>query len=283
MLELQDLLSGAHWRKFHVPKRSGGVRVISAPSPTLKGVQRQIITEVEFPVHPAAHGFVEGRSIVTNAAVHVGKEVVVNLDLHDFFPSITSDRVEGLFRQLGYSVKVAAVLAQLTTKDGCLPQGSPCSPAITNAICFSLDNRLDELARKLCLTYTRYADDLTFSGSLSSTKGLPDAVKEIVEAEGFTLHPDKTKVQYKNDCQLVTGIVVNTKLGVQRQLLLRWRAVVHQIERDGPEGKHFGPSDDVFSSLLGFAAFVKMVDPPRGRVMLTKAKALATRYNRSAS
>ncbi len=287
-----------HWRRFAVPKKTGGQRLISAPMPRLKRAQRWILREIldKVPVHDAAHGFVPGRSIVTNAAVHVGREVVVNLDLKDFFPTLDHRRVRGLFRSLGYSQEASTILALLSTAaevdevelDGRrwyvhrgerrLPQGSPCSPAITNLVCRRLDQRLTGLAKKLGYTYTRYADDLTFSGPPTHVQRLLGAVRGVVGDEGFVVHPDKTRVLRKGARQEVTGLVVNRGLGVPREQLRRWRAVVHQCRRSGPAGLRFGPSGDLFGALIGFAAFVRMVDPDRGGQMLGEARELAAAH-----
>lgn len=281
-----------HYRRFCIPKKAGGVREISAPLPRLKSLQRWILRELlsRVPVHDAAHGFVPGRSIVTNAAPHVGRRVVVNFDLKDFFPTIGFPRVWGLFRSLGYPPGTATVLALICTEpeveevevDGrrwfvhrsarWLPQGSPCSPVITNLICRRLDQRLSGLARRHGFAYTRYADDLTFSGDPEALGTLLGAVRAIVEDEGFRLHPDKTHVMRRAGRQEVTGLVVNDRVGVPRRFLHRFRAVLHQVEVSGPEGRSFGASADVNASLLGFAAFVKMVDPARGDRLLAEAR-----------
>jgi RNA-directed DNA polymerase len=288
----------SHWRRFQVPKKTGGMRTISAPMPRLKAAQRFILEHIleKVPVHETAHGFVAGRSIVSNAARHVGREVVVNFDLLDFFPTLTWVRVRGLFASLGFSPEISTILALLCTEaetdeielDGKrwyvhsserrLPQGSPCSPAITNLVCMRLDQRLDGLARKLGYTYTRYADDLTFSGPPDKVHTLLVVVKAIVEDEGFALNPDKTRVMRKGGRQEVTGLVVNRKLGVSRELLRKWRAVMFQVDRDGPEGKKLGPSPDVLASLVGFASFVHMVEPEKGKSMLESARALSRRF-----
>lgn len=277
----------SHYRRFSIPKKTGGTRLISAPMPKLKAAQRWILEEIllKVPVHEAAHGFVPGRSIVTNAAAHVGRGVVVNMDLRDFFPTLTFPRVRGLFRHLGYSPEAATLLALLTTEpetmevelDGKrwhvalgerrLPQGSPASPAITNLICRKLDVRLTKLAAKLGGTYTRYADDLTFSGDALRVSTVLKAVPRVVADEGFTVHPDKTRVMTKGRRQEVTGLIVNERLGVPRRHLRRFRAVTEQVRRDGPKGKRFGLGDDVVASLFGFAAFVQMVDGAKGRAL----------------
>ena len=284
-----------HWRRFQIPKKTGGVRTISAPMPKLKAAQHWVLRNIlePIPVHDAAHGFVRGRSIVTNAAAHVGRDVVVNMDLKDFFPTLTWVRVRGLFRSLGFSPAASTTLGLLCTEaevdeveiDGRrwyvhrserhLPQGSPCSPAITNLVCVRLDQRLSGLARSLGYTYTRYADDLTFSGPPNNVKTLLGAVRAIVGDEGFRVHPKKTRIMRKGGRQEVTGLVVNRRLGVSRHLYRRWRAVLFQVRRDGPEGKTFGHGKDVIASLIGFASFVKMVEPDKGAAMLASAREVA--------
>jgi RNA-directed DNA polymerase len=289
-----------HYQRFFIPKKTGGDRLISAPMPRLKQAQQWVLDAIlsRVPVHPAAHGFVPNRSIVTNAQPHVGRAAVINLDLADFFPSITWVRVRGMFRRLGYSRQAATILALLCTErevdevvldgvtwfvartDRLLPQGSPASPAITNVLCRRLDARLQGLARKHDLAYTRYADDLTFS---HARKDAPvgtvlAACRKIVENEGFRVHPDKTRVMRRGRRQEVTGIVVNDKPGLERATLRRFRALLFQIERDGPEGKTWGHGVDLFASILGFASYVFMVDAAKGTTLLARARALAEKH-----
>jgi hypothetical protein len=291
-----------HYRCFTIPKKTGGRRAISAPMPRLKWAQdwvrRTLLAPV--PVHPAAHGFVPGRSIVTNAVAHGGgAAVVVNLDLADFFPSVSYPRVKGLFRALGYSEQVATVLGLLCTEapttavemDGTtwyvqedsrrLPQGSPASPAITNLICRRLDKRLTAAADRLGFRYTRYADDCTFS---AKDAGAPVGkllgwVRRILADEGFQEHPSKTRVQRPGRRQEVTGLVVNGgEPRVPRATLRRLRALLHQIERDGPEGKRWGDEADVLNAVQGVASFVYMVQPDKGRALLQRVQAIHARW-----
>lgn len=289
-----------HYQRFLVPKKTGGDRLISAPMPRLKAAQHWILEHIlaRVPVHDAAHGFVPQRSIVSNAKPHVGAAVVINLDLADFFPSVTWLRVRGLFAALGYAPAIATVLALLCTErevdevelDGqtyfvgvserVLPQGSPASPALTNVLCRRLDARLVGLARKNGFAYTRYADDLTFSHAKRDA-GVGTqlaAVRRIVEDEGFTVHPEKTRVMRQGRRQEVTGVVVNEKPAVARKELRKFRAVLFQIERDGPAGKRWGHGNDLFSSLQGFASYVTMVDPDKGRPLLERVRALAAQH-----
>ena len=294
----------SHYQRFRIPKKTGGERLISAPMPRLKRAQYWVLDNIlaHAPLHEAAHGFVPQRSILSNARNHVGKDVVINLDLKDFFPTLTYVRVKGLFEAMGYAEAVAIPLALLCTEpvidemqlDGdryfvangprLLPQGAPTSPAITNLICRKLDRRLSGLAQKLGFTYSRYADDLTFSVSEEGVRKigtLLKAVHGIVEAEGFHVHPDKTRVMRKSARQEVTGLTVNKRVAVPRDLLRRFRAVLQQVEKHGPEGKHFGPGKNVVRSLLGFGHFVAMVDPQGGKPLLQRAERLAVVHGAS--
>ena len=291
----------SHYRRFKIAKRTGGERLISAPMPRLLKSQHWVLEHVleRSEPHAAAHGFRKGRSIVSNARPHVGKEVVVNLDLKDFFPTVSYRRVKGLFTHLGYSEAVAVIFALLCTEpeiaetelDGTtyhvavggrfLPQGAPTSPAITNLLCRRLDRRLTGASQKLGFAYTRYADDLSFSGSGPASDNVGRLLRQvefIVVEEGFVVHPDKTRVFRKGRRQEVTGIVVNERPNIARVTLKRFRATLFQIEKDGPEGKHWGQSDDVIASVVGFANYVAMVNPEKGRPLQKRARALADRY-----
>ena len=292
-----------HYQRFRVPKKTGGERLISAPMPRLKRAQewvlRNVLEKVE--LHQAAHGFRRGRSIVTNAKPHVGADVVVNVDLKDFFPTITYRRIKGMFVKFGYSEAVATILALVCSEpeiepveiDGAayhvakgdrrLPQGAPTSPAITNIICRGLDARMAAAAKDLGFTYTRYADDITFSASGNVAANVGKALRRIayvIENEGFSLHPDKTRVLRRARRQEVTGLVVNKKLSVSRSALRRFRATLFQIERDGPAGKHWGHGNDVIASIEGFANFVAMVDAEKGQAFQQQVRGIIERYGR---
>ena len=289
--------------RFALPKKTGGLRIISAPLPRLKAAQHWVLQNVleKLPVHEVAHGFRAGRSIVSNARPHVGAAVVVNMDLKEFFPSVMYPRVKGFFVKLGYSEATATALALLCTEpdveevelDGQryfvaqggrrLPQGAPTSPALTNLLCRRLDRRLRGAAKKLGFTYTRYADDLTFSvpkGGTGDVGKMLRLVRFVVRKEGFVPHPEKTRVLRRGGQQEVTGVVVNDKPGVDRETLRRFRALLHQLEKNGPEGKKWNGSTDVIASAVGFANYVAMVDPVKGKVFQEKARALEQKYGR---
>ncbi len=289
----------SHYRRFDIPKKTGGLRRISAPMPRLKAAQRWLLDHVlaKVAVHDAAHGFRAARSIVTNARPHVGAAVVINLDLKDFFPTLDYRRIRGMFRGLGYGEAAATVFALITSEpetdevelDGQtfhvasgarrLPQGAPTSPMITNIVCRRFDARLAGAARKLGFTYTRYADDLTFSGPSDADAGaMLSMVRLVAAAEGFAEHPGKTRVLRRGRRQEVTGVVVNQRLGVDRETLRRFRALLFQIDKDGPAGKTWGHSPDLFAAIVGYANYVAMVDAAKGGKLLARARELAARH-----
>jgi retron-type reverse transcriptase len=291
----------SHYVRFNLKKKTGGERTISAPMPRLKQAQHWVLQDIleKVEMHDAAHGFRKERSIVSNARPHVGAEVIINLDLKDFFPSIAYKRVKGLFRALGYSDAAATIFGLLCTEheteevalDGKtyyvatsarhLPQGAPTSPAITNLLCRRLDRRLLKMAEEAGFAYTRYADDLTFSASGEALKNICNVLRRtesIVTHEGFAVHPDKTKVLRRSRQQEVTGVVVNEKPNVSKKELKRFRAVLFQLEKDGVEGKHWGNSRDVLASMQGFANYVFMVNPEKGAEFQTRVRALVAKH-----
>lgn len=270
----QDKVS--HYLVFRALKADGRERVIMAPKRRLKEVQRKILKLVLEPLEasPQAHGFVKGRSVKTGAEPHVGKEVVIKLDLEDFFGSVTFARVRGLFLALGYGYPVAANLALLTTEcprqrvqmgddiyrvpvgERYCVQGAPTSPAICNLVAKKLDRRLSGMARKLGFSYTRYADDLTFSGAdKSKIKHLLGLVSKIVSDEGFRLNRAKTKVMRRGSRQQVTGVTVNDTLGLSRKARRRLRAELHQARKD----EQIDPRRSAI--LQGKIAYLRMLNP----------------------
>ncbi len=280
--------AGSGYVEFEVPKRSGGVRRISAPRARLKEVQRAILTKIleHMPAHEAAHGFVKGRSTVSNAAPHTGATVVVRVDLEDFFPTVHYRRVRGLFRAHGYGDEVASVLAGLTTHrpklpdgtvvwPGALPQGAPTSPAIANLVCRRMDARLSALAKKLGATYTRYADDLSFS-----FKSPPEKmgrflwwVNAILQQEGFSENGPKRRVMRRGLRQRVTGLTVNQQVSIPREDRRRFKAILANCRKHGVASQARG-RDDFAGWLRGYAAYVRMVHPELGERWQREVKEL---------
>ncbi len=224
----------AFYRKFKVRKKSGGERTISEPLPSLKEIQRWILDNILYVHQPSryAKGFVPKLSIKDNARFHRAQSKVLSLDLKDFFPTVKRYRVYGVFRSFGYCQPVANILARLCTLENELPQGVPTSPAITNLICRSLDRRLAGFALKHKLRYTRYADDMTFSGEFRAG-ALVTLVRKIVKNEGFSLNESKTRLMESHQRQEVTGIVVNHHLQAPREMRRSLRQAIHYIGRYG--------------------------------------------------
>lgn len=292
----RDAATRVHYTRFFIPKKDGTKRAIWAPMKKLKQAQRWILREIveRLPVHGAVHGFLAGRSTLSNAEQHTKSDIVVEIDLKDFFPTITVARVKGVFRKAGYREQIATLLALLCTeaprevieRDGktwylalgprCLPQGAPTSPALTNALCLRLDRRLSGLARKLGWRYSRYADDLTFSRP-AGAKGKPrtglliGGVGRIAVDEGFTVHPDKTHVARTGARQQVTGLVVNGEGAprVPRRTRRQLRAALHNAEH----GKALRAGDSL-DTLHGLASYVHMSSPDEGRALLDRVAKL---------
>jgi hypothetical protein len=268
-------------------------RLIEIPKPRLKAIQRRLLREILGPLaaHPAAHGFRPGRSCLSYVRPHLGRPVVLRLDLHDFFQSIPRTRVTALFRCLGYPGPVARSLAGLCTHGVSaaflhghadaldwerrkrlgaphLPQGAPCSPALANLCSYRLDCRLAGLARHLGLAYTRYADDLAFSGSEELARRfhrLHVLVARIALEEGFALNTRKTRLMTASQRQRLAGIVVNRRPNPTRDDFDRLKAILHNCLRHGPAAENRDAHPDFRAHLLGRIAQVGRLNPARGQ------------------
>ncbi|AMK23500.1 retron Ec67 family RNA-directed DNA polymerase/endonuclease [Sphingobium sp. TKS] len=257
---LYHLPSAQKYTTFTIPKRDGTPRQILAPTPKLKLLQRRLanvlylaladIDKAGAPRRQLSHGFAKHLSIVTNAAVHKRRRYVLNLDLKDFFPSINFGRVRGMFikdKRFGLDPKVATLIAQIACHDHVLPQGSPCSPVISNVVGHLLDIRLVRFAKAQKCTYSRYADDITFS---TNAKAFPADVaapipgsehnwalgaallKEIDKA-GFDVNPAKTRMQYRGSRQVATGLLVNEKPNIRPEYYRTVRAMCWSLFGSG--------------------------------------------------
>jgi RNA-directed DNA polymerase len=288
-----------NYRYRWTPRRSGLPRLIEAPKARLKEIQRWVLHEIlnHVPAHDAARGFTAGRSVLTHAAVHTGRAVVLRIDLRDFFASVSAGRVYGIFRTLGYDRSVAHALTglcsntiptivwnatdrppqpqviqahfwlgrQLATPH--LPQGAPTSPALANFAAFGLDRRLSGLGSAFTLNYSRYADDLVFSGSRLTDRAnrtLLEMVRCIVGEEGFRVNHEKTSLRTAAQRQLVTGVVVNAHANVPRPEYDRLKAILHRMAVDGPGAYDPGRSVDLHAHLRGQVAWVNALNPRRG-------------------
>jgi RNA-directed DNA polymerase len=293
-----------NYRYAAVPRRSGLPRVIEAPKLRLKEVQRWVLRHIldRVPVHHAAQGFTRGRSVVDHARHHSGQPAVLRLDLTDFFASVSAGRVFGLFRTAGYDPAVAHLLTGLTTNvvpqhvwnvvhaassapvpatfrlgralaTPHLPQGAPTSPALANLAAFRLDRRLSGLAAAQGLRYSRYADDLAFSGGRMRRGGadLTALVATIVREEGFAVHPDKTVLRTRSARQSVCGIVVNAAPNVTRAEYDRLKAILHNAARHGPAGQGLAGRQ---AELQGHIAWVASLNPAHGEKLARRFAAI---------
>jgi RNA-directed DNA polymerase len=220
---------GHMYRQFEIAKGKGKIRVIHAPNDRLKFLQREIAPLLDqlYHVRHPVHGFVVGKSVKTNAPSHLGKRFVLNVDLKDFFPSITEKRVTGVLKALGVSGTVARIIARLCCHNFCLPEGAPTSPVLSNMICFKLDKQLHAFTKSARCIYTRYADDITFSSDQPMTalfvKSIPasgNLLPDLLDRElrniflfnSFTINPDKVHYADRHSRRVVTGLKVNACL-----------------------------------------------------------------------
>jgi retron-type reverse transcriptase len=240
------------YKVHEIPRPGKEPRRIEEPMPLLKFIQRRILRRIleQTDLPDCVHGFVRGRSIATAAAPHVGKEIVVCCDIQNFFPTITAPRVWGVFRSLIVNPRVSNLFAALCTYKGRLPQGAPTSPMLGNLVLRRLDRRLAGLAKSRGITYTRYADDMIFSGGPDTPKILR-AVRAYVAEEGFTLNEKKTRILRRGRRQEVCGLVVNERVSVPRKWRRRVRAEVHHLAT----GRDAKPPN--FAHLRGELAFLK--------------------------
>ena len=285
-----------HYRYQWISKSRGKRRLLECPKPRLKAIQRKLLDELlaNVPTHEAAHGFCRGRSVATYLQPHVGRDVVLTIDLRHFFPSVQAPKVNAIFRTVGYPEEAARILTGLCTnsvpekvlclkrtfhtgslnertsqlyRDVHLPQGAPTSPVLANLVAFRLDRRLTGLARRFGAFYTRYADDLTFSGDLDFRSALTrfqDLVREIVLDEGFELRYRKTRVMTQGHRQQVTGLVLNEHLNVQRRSYDTLKAILYNSVRFGPSSQNQDVIANFDAHLRGRIAWVNCVNAARG-------------------
>lgn len=255
-----------HYRSFELQKRGGGKRLIDVPCPTLLSVQRWIKSNIldGIRIHDAAHGFVNKRSVVTNANVHLGGKFLLKVDLKDFFPSIGIRRAIAVFLRSGFPPKIAYFLSALCCKGGLLPQGAATSPSLSNIVAKRLDARLSGVAEKRGLRYSRYADDMVFSGEVLDA-GLLGVVDEIVRREGFQLNARKTQFVKERSKKIITGVSISAgKPRLPRKAVRDIKQQSHFILRRGywAHIEATGNRDPVLiERLIGRVGFWLQIDP----------------------
>ena len=260
------------YHTFTRRKRSGEIRFLHVPDPELKEVQHRLLRHVFrlLPVHRAAKGFVRNRSIVNHAYPHIGKRYVLTCDIADFFPSTKAERIHEFFTEdLGWSLSITEQIVRLVClpRKQCLPQGAPTSPILANIVNRRMDARLAAFARKHHLDYSRYADDLAFSpiahgGADAHPRFVLSVVGQILSDFDYALRPDKCRIQRPHTRQLVTGLVVNTKCGLPRDVRRRLRAAVHRhkynrrLSSPAKAGEEEGMSTEALHSWLAYRKMV---------------------------
>lgn len=298
----RDVVTFDNYYRFDIPKKSGGTRHIAAPKTQLKMAQRQILEQIlqKIEVSDVSHGFIKSRSILTGAKEHpVSPDLLINIDLENFFPTITFERVRGLYQSFGYSGYIASLLAMLCTycermplevkgevkyiktSDRILPQGSPASPMITNIICRNMDKRMQGLCQKLGLTYTRYADDMSFS-YVGDTENLAvgsflHSANQIIEAEGFHMKKEKTHILRKNSRQYITGIVINEEIGVPKKWVKVLKASIHNAQKLYESGGSV-PAHTIYE-ISGKVAWLKSVNAQRYQKVIHQGTELLKKLN----
>lgn len=285
-----------HYHYRVLVKDSGNIRLIEAPKQALKRLQQRILTGIldKVPAHPATHGFVRGRSIKTFVVPHVGQRVVLRMDLRDFFPTFRGARIRAFFRTLGYPEAVSDLLAGMCTtatpKDVWkevrvtgdpvqfwetkalysrthLPQGAPTSPALANLCAFRLDCRLAGLASSAGIRYTRYADDLAFSGDDAFARRVDrfsTHVAAILMEEGFAVNHRKTRIMSQSVRQRLAGLVTNQRPNIARKDFDRLKAILTNCVRHGPATQNREGHPQFRAHLEGRISFVEMVNPGKG-------------------
>lgn len=261
------------YKTILIPKKSGGKRELLIPCLTLKYIQRWILDNVlnKIPVSDYTMGFVEGRSIVTNASSHIGSFCIINLDIVDFFPSISFDRVFYIFKYYGYTKEISYVLAKICTCNGKLPQGSPASPYISNISCLKLDKRIYSLAQKYGAIYTRYADDITISGN-KTISNIIGILTDIINSEGFAVNNKKTRILYPHQRQEITGLIVNNgSLKIPKAYKRKIQQEIYYCKKYGVNNHKIKTGDEhrfYKEHLYGKAYYVFMVEPKIGKNLL---------------
>lgn len=293
----RDVMKADHYHHYTIAKRNGGTRNIAAPKPLLKKTQNKILELIleKIQISDAAHGFIKGKSILTGAQAHNTQPyLLVNMDIKDFFPTITFHRVLGLFQSFGYSGYISSLLAMLCTytermpieikgeikyvktSERILPQGSPASPMMTNIICRKMDENINYLAQKYNFSYSRYADDMSFSYyddfDEKQLKHILSLIRNIVKQQGFQLNDSKTRFLHQNNRQSITGIVINNKqIGVPKKWVKNLRSAIHHANIQKQKGKL---SDDIISKITGNVAWLKAVNEQRYQNIIIDANNL---------
>lgn len=266
-----------YYKTYEIPKKSGGKRVISQPGKKLKSLQRWILSNIlnKASVSPWCKGFRKGCSTLDNAQPHIAAKALLNIDLKDFFPTVSSRQVYHVFTMLGYNPLIATVFTNICTYKGKLPQGSPCSPMLANLVTWKLDLRISGYVEKRQITYTRYADDLSFSGqSAANVAGIIPMVESIIRNENFEVNPSKTRMAGKARQKKVTGLVMHADgVGIGKQQYKTLRAKIHHLTRPADQS-----NEQLFRHTQGWLSYLNSVDAKRYQQAKEYIHQLSNRY-----
>ena len=254
--------SDKHYKTYEMPKKSGGKRIICQPSKKLKGLQSWLLVNIlnKIQVSPSCKGFRKGSSTLDNALPHMGASTILNLDLKDFFPTVTSKQVYNIFKTIGYNSLIATVFTNICTYKERLPQGSPCSPMLANLAASTLDLRIQGYVGKRGISYTRYADDLSFSGlnPLKIIKIIP-MIKTIIGDENFIVNNKKTRIASSARAKIVTGLVVNEdSIGIGKQKYKELRAKIYYLTLPKEQ-----TNDKLLYHVGGWLSYLNSIDKER--------------------
>ncbi|MGG7145705.1 retron St85 family RNA-directed DNA polymerase [Clostridium butyricum] len=257
--------SANFYRKFEIPKKNGDMRKISEPLPSLKEIQYWILNEIlnKIKVSKYAKAYIKGRSIKENARFHRNQKVVATLDIKDYFPSISVFKIIEVFEDIGYSKSVSVMLANLCCLNNSLPQGAPTSAALSNIVMKDIDDLIVKYTNLHKIRYTRYADDLTFSGDFNFEE-LLRYVKKLFKKNGFKINSKKTRRFYRDQRQIVTGIVTNEKLQAPKEIRRNLRRDMYYIQKYGLNShleKVGNTKNNYLYHLLGIVNFILFVNP----------------------
>ena len=253
-----------HYREFKIPKRKGGFRKITTPYPTLHLLQARIKSKFfdDFKIHTKAYAFENGKNAIEHARLHCGSKELLTLDINDFFSNIKRDKVFSIFYELGIDSDLAKQLSYLCTLDGALPQGACTSPKLSNAIFHHLDCRLEKLAQSFSLEYSRYADDLAFSGE-KVPKRFIGIVDKILSDGNFKLNVGKTKLKVEGSKKIITGVSISSgKVKAPKSFKRELRAQIFELEKNKDnlyEMPNFDPL--IYEKTLGKINYLLQVEP----------------------
>lgn len=270
--EFNLLLESKMYEYKEIPKKNG-YRILSIPHHNLKTIQKWMLENLisKIQVSPNSRGFIKNTSLYDNAIKHIGKDVVITLDIKDFYPSIKKANIYRIFRGLGYTQEISKTFTDLTMTNSGLPQGAPTSPYLAHIVCKKLDKKITDLLNGLnACDFTRYADDITISGNVEIIKKI-DGIIGILNSEGFEVNHYKTRIQPSSRKQLVTGLVVNKKVNIPRSYIRRIKQEIYYCKKFGVNS-HM-EKEGIYKSnyklyLFGKAYYIKMINPELGEKLL---------------